>query len=518
MKNPIFPISIAFLLGIITASQLRYSFSIVLYLSLLVIILFFIYRKHRILSLIFLYSLVIMTGVAHFISFNELPPNHIKSVVKEEPESIFLKGVISSDPVFTKKFEYSPRIDFILKVNAFRKDSGWMSSSGLVIVKAYFGGKETFEYGEEIILEGHIMLPKENKSPGEFNYRDFLSAKRIYAVCKVGKNGLIEKVPSRKSFAILARRFLYSIKKKAERDILVNLKAPHSSVLIAMLLGKRHYLETSIKDTFAETGTMHILAISGLHVGIIALILLGFFRLARIPRRIANILVIILIFSYAISVGERASLWRASIMVSVFLFSFVINRQPRILNMLSLALIVMLWINPNYIFDAGFILSFLCLASIIWISPVIDKFLIVGKLKMQKTPIKSTTKVLFYIVKSISISLSVYLGVFPIIAYYFHILTPITILANLVAVPACFALVGLGLAALIFNIFFSKIAIFLYETIWLVNSIFLSFLKTVSKLPGSYIRIESFQGGYLFLYYVIMIAIIKYLSIKKNIA
>ncbi len=514
MKNPLFPISIAFLIGILVASFLMGYTSLIVntasILALITITLFLIFFKIRTISHISLFILIFLTGFIRFSAFNELPKNHIKYVVTEEPRIMVLKGTICSNPVFKRKYGYYPELEFLLKVKAIGRSrlsmtymdrAQWINTNGLVLIKAYYGGTKTFEYGDKIVLEGEITMPRTNKAPGEFNYRGYLARRKIYAVCKIKKNGFIEKSGRLKQPLPRIKRFLYSIKNKATRNILINLSPPHSSILAAMLLGNRQYLDKPIKDIFIKTGTMHIIAISGLHVGILVFIFLGLFKLIKIPKRIAYIFTIALIILYALMVGQRPSVWRASIMASVLLLGFVLNKQGQILNTLSLALLILIIPNPNYIFDAGFILSFLCIASIIWISPVIDKLF---------KPIAKGPKTLLYILKSFSISISVWIGIMPIIAYYFHIITPVTILANLVAIPICFVLVSLGIEALLFGLFLPGISIFFYETVWLTNKAMLLSLEFLSALPGAFIEIENIPLFCIFIYYAILVFIIVF--------
>ncbi|MCK4463354.1 MAG: ComEC family competence protein [Candidatus Omnitrophica bacterium] len=522
MKSPLFPVALTFLIGIIAASLLPVAsfIKIAFLLASISVTLFFIFRKNKSLSTALLLILIFFAGFIRFIAFNELPKDHIKHIATEEKQEAFLKGTIVSNPVFKRKYGYYPELEYLLKTEAVQftplgnnlrlhpRGVNWKTTSGLVLVKAYFSGEETFEYGDKVLLKGKLSLPRQAREKGEFDYRKYLAAKKVYAICKTGKNDVIEKTGLLNSPIVRIKRRLYSIKAKATRNILINLPPPHSSILAAMLLGDRQYLSNPIKDIFVKTGTMHILAISGLHVGIIVFIFLGLFKLIKIPKRIAYIFTIALIILYALMVGQRPSVWRASIMASVLLLSFVLNRQGEILNTLSLALLILIIPNPNYIFDAGFILSFACVASIIWISPVIDRTLKIKNEKFKMKNYNEKLKILFYARKTLSISLAVWIGIMPIIAYYFHIITPVTILANLVAVPICFVLVSLGIAALLFGLFLSGIGIFFYETAWLANKAMLLSLNFFSVLPGAFIKIKSFPVFYIFIYYVILVFVI----------
>jgi len=527
MKSPLFPIGIVLLAGVITASNLPTqnilvtTFFIFAFMSLITL---FLFRKKKMVSAILFYILVFLTGVVRFVDFNTLPENSIKFIAKEKPVTMVLQGTILTNPVFKRKYGHYPELEFILDLRAIKK-STWMGTSGKTLVKAYYSGDKTFQYGDEVVLSGELNLPRKTKEGDGFDYRAYLEAKKIYAVLKVGKTDIIKKI-SRKTGPFLAlRTLLYSAKEKARDLMLINLTLPHSGILTAMLLGEKQFIDKSIEDIFVKTGTLHILAISGLHVGIIVSIFLGLFTLIGIPRKTACALAIVAIILYALMIGQRPSAWRAAIMASLFLVAFILNRQPNLVNVFSFALISLILINPNYIFDVGFILSFTCLVSIIWITPVMDKLLKVKNLLplagSRRVPKKGTSfgkhsKVFFYIFKSLSISLSVWIGILPIIAYYFNIVTPITIFANLVAVPFCFILVSLGISAIFINVLFPSFSVIFYEVIWLADKVMISILEFLSVIPCAFIQVKDFPIFLIFVYYTMLTVIFMLYRIKNN--
>lgn len=511
MKSPLFSISITFLIGIIvcTFSVSKYIPILLIFISALIaLILFAMFFKNKIISHIFLYLLIFFSGFIRFASFNELPQNHIKFIIDEKPKRIFLKGIVSNEPIFRRRFGYYPELEYLLKINAAKYSNNSIDIEGLVLVKQYYSGKEIIEYGDELLLEGKLFSPTESTKRGGFNYRKYLARKKIYAVFRVDKNNYFKKLDRSSTPLINIKRHLYSIKNRARKSILINLSPPHSSILAAMILGDRQYLDKSTKDIFMRTGTMHILAISGLHVGIVVFIFLGLFKAVKIPRNLAYVFTIIIIVLYALMVGQRASIWRATIMASIFLLGFVLNKQSDLLNILSLAFLILIFINPNYIFDVGFILSFTCIISIIWLTPIFDKLFRINDLK---------SKIPYYLLKSLSVSISIWIGILPIIAYFFRVITPITIFANLIVIPICFVLVSLGISALLFNLFSYKISVIFYETIWLTDNVLILFLKSILRLPLAFIKISNFDIFYIFIYYAALFYLVmKFISKAKN--
>lgn len=510
MKSPLFSISVVFLIGIIAASSLPphcitfYAVLMVAFVSLVLSLVFF---KFKIASHIFLYILIFFTGFIRFVSFNESAPNHIKFIAYKEPKKMFIKGVVCSNPIFKRKFGYYPELEYLLNVGAVKESDRWAGSSGLLLIKQYFNGDQAVNYGDKLLLEGQTLLVNgKDKASKSFGYEKYLQGKKIYAVCKIKESDFVKKTGEVKNIFIYINRFLYSVRNSAKNRIFINLAPPHSGILSAILLGERQDMDKSLKDSLIRTGTLHIIAISGLHVGIIVFIFLGLFRLIEIPRKIAYTLIIILIYSYALMIGQIPSVWRSVIMASVVLLGFVMDRDANILNTFSLSFLILSFACPNYLFDAGFILSFACIGSIIWISPVTD--ILLGLHKTKPKGAGQQQKITFYLLKSLSVSTGVWFGIMPIIAYFFHIITPVTILANLVAIPLSFVLISIGIAALLFNPFLPNLSMVLYETIWLTDNIMLWSLKVFSKLPFAYTEIKSFPFVYIFIYYILLASII----------
>ena len=97
----------------------------------------------------------------------------------------------------------------------------------------------------------------------------------------------------------------------------------------------------------------------------------------------------------------------------------------------------------------------------------------------------------------------------PLIAYYFHIITPITILANLVAIPICFVLLSMGIAALLFSVFLHVLSVIFYEAIWLLDNLMFYVLKYFCSLPGSFFEVKNFPFFYIFIYYAVLLYTLK---------
>lgn len=524
MRSPLFAISISFLCGIIAASISIFKSTPFIFaptaafISFLLFILFFNNKK---ISVVFLFLVVFFSGFARFMDFNSLPRDHVKYLLDSYSGDIILKGMISDNPVFKRKFFYCPELEFTLDLKAVKEKDAWRGASGFVIVKTMYSGKNRFDYGDIIILEGSLEKPKASILKSGFDYKAYLEHRKIFGTLWVKSDNHIKKIGLLKTPLAGIKRLLYSIRAKMRDLILIRLCPPHSSVLAAMLFGDRQYLDKATNDLFLKTGTLHILAISGLHIAIIAFIFLGLFKLLKIPYKISCSLTILIILLYSIMVVGRASVWRSTIMGSFILLGVILGKQNNILNALGLSLLILMFADPNYIYDVGFILSFACILSIIWVSPVVDEILGIKKygslfIYNRLRAASVLHKAVFYVLKSFSVSLGVWLGILPIIAYYFKLVTPVTIMANLVAVPASSVLLGLGIFALLAGMPLPFLEVYFYKLIWLTNAILLSSLNMLSKLPFAYIEIKPVSFPAILFYYAILGFLIKWADSRRK--
>ncbi|MEM7146686.1 MAG: ComEC/Rec2 family competence protein [Verrucomicrobiota bacterium] len=267
-----------------------------------------------------------------------------------------------------------------------------------------------------------------------------------------------------------------------------------SAVLRAMALGSREETPRAIEDTFRESGSMHIFAVSGLHVGILAFIIWQLLKILGLRRSIAALIVIPCLFYYALITGWRPSAVRAAIMTSIFLAGFGFQRQPRILNSLGAAALVILLYDTQQLFMPGFQLSFLVLTSIALFTPLFqrplkklvapDPFLpptLIGRTRRTTAAIGEKAADLF------AVSAAAWIGSVPLILWHFQMLTPVAVIANCFLVPLAFAVLavaslsllasatGLGTLSLIFN-----------NTNWLLAKILLAASAAFANLPGGH--------------------------------
>jgi len=275
------------------------------------------------------------------------------------------------------------------------------------------------------------------------------------------------------------------------------------AIFQALILGQRRDISESLYKNYAAAGAIHILAISGLHIGIL-LVLLNFLlqELNRFKygRVIKAILLIALLWSFAILTGLSASVVRAVSMFSFIAIGLQIKRKTSVLNSLFLSLFILLLINPHYIFQVGFQLSYLAVFSIIVFQPFIYGLF------------KPTIKIIDYLWKLSSVSLAAQIGVIPLSLYYFHQFPGLFLLSNLVILPFLGVILALGIIVIILasiNLlpdFLTK----LFDLILSLQNEFIKWIAGVETIVFSNIHLSFFQTLSIYLFFLgILFIIIK---------
>ncbi len=446
---------------------------------------------------IFLLAVAFFFGGALLRNSQSLPSCHIERFTPYRGEHSYIEGIIESDPVYQTK-----NITFVLnaknlKIGESSRSCPSQKVCGKVLVKV-FDTNEKFSYGERLLLEGKLYKVFNLSISERLNYRDYLKYQGIYSIFSVKKGSQFERLANNRGSPIVA--FAFNIRHRLKEIVENNLSPLSASILNAIILGERHRLPQDVKENLVNSGTVHIIAISGLHLGIVAFIILIFFKFIRMPKKWSYILTIPILIIYCLLTGSRTPVIRATIMALILLLGYILEREADIFNSLSLAAFIILAINPWQLFDVSFQLSFMSIVSIVWLSP---------KIKNQFGENLRKQKILNILITLFSISLAAWLGLLPLIAYYFKILSPITVLANMLIVPYMTPFVASGFLFILSGLI-SPVFAAIFSTINEALTIFL--LKITSLLvhiPFAYFHIPSFPICIILIYYLILFIIFK---------
>jgi competence protein ComEC len=283
--------------------------------------------------------------------------------------------------------------------------------------------------GTAVKLEGVLQQPAPPGNPGEFNYPSYLSRHHIYYLLQVEnpQNLRLERVPSRlPAVAPLLRSRMV----ERTREVLPSEEA---GLLLAMVLGIIDNLDEDLYQDFQKTGLVHLFAVSGLNVGFVILFASWVIALGRFSRPLALVTTVLLVLLYCSLTGWPVSIQRAAIMALLSLAAGYAGRAHHPLNGLGLAALIILVIDPCALFTVSFQLSFLATWGLVGLYPAV------------KSHLKLQSRIWAYVL----VPFCAQAAVLPLIAYYFHLITPVSLLSNVLATYLAGIIVILGFAALL---------------------------------------------------------------------
>lgn len=293
---------------------------------------------------------------------------------------------------------------------------------------------------------------------------------------------------------------IHSIKKSIEKSFARLLPKEHIGILEGMIIGDTSYISEEVKNNFRDSGISHLLAVSGANVAYI-LILCKFAFEKIFGRNISNGLTIIFIILFAILSGMSASVVRAAIMTIVIVLSEFLIQKPNTYTSISFSALLILLYNPIIIYDIGFLLSFSGTLGIIIFNKRIHAFL-ESKIKVNKE--KVFGKIVAVFIETLSVTFSAQIVVTPITLYFFNTFSCISILANLIIVPATGSVTIVGIIMYVVSLVYMPLAKVISYFIYSIISFVIFSASLFAHTPGSSILLPTPSIFVIILYYVII--------------
>ena len=354
-------------------------------------------------------------------------------------------------------------------------------------------------YGDVICLTGKLSDIEEPVFPNLFNYKTYLQREKIYTKFYVDEIEHIENDSN------IIKQLSLKVKQNINTKIEKYFEVPVSSILKSMIVGDKTSIEPDLKDDFINTGLIHILVISGLHIGFIVVIILFIFRLFGLPLKIVYLLAIPTIFFYAILTGSNPPAIRATIMASCILLTFVLNRESLIYNSICLAALIILIYNPQYLFTASMQLSFIATIGIIYFYP-----------RIYNSFSKIKSKFCKYILSIFCVTLSVQIALIPILIFYFGKFSVISFIANILIVPIVGFIVALSFIFYIFTFISNYVATYFSILLSYVLNLILIVIHYFANLNFSVLETKVPGINEIILYYLIIVIMFEYKKFHKS--
>lgn len=453
-------LSLSWLIGIFLGAEF---FSQWLYAGLVIIpFLFFFYfqRKKRGLLIIPLCFLVFLGGLtlSHFY-FTGLEKD---SITIYQGQVVEIRGRVEGDVEPIAKGQRLYLVAREIKIG-----EEWQKAKGEILVWA--SSFPSYNYGDFLEVKGELKAGK---------------GKRISGVIFYPK---IKLLSSEEGSPFLEA--IYNLRHRLSKVLLQVFPEPQGSLAQGLLLGIRGYIPKSLWEDFAKTGTAHILAISGLHVSILAGIFLSFGAWAF--GRHCPIYILLALFGiwlYALLSGLRPPVMRASIMGTIFLFALFLGRPKSSIIALSFAGALMVGIEPRLLWDISFQLSFLAMAGLILFSPFFQSW---GK----RTPIPTP------IIDSLAYTSGAIIGTFPLIAYHFNIISFVGLPATFFALPSLPFIILTSAFVAGIGLFSLPLAKVLGWITWLFITYLIMLVEAFASLPKAFLIVKGISPVWIWAYY-----------------
>lgn len=506
LHRPLIPFLLSFTGGILLAHQFLIScqcliLPVAINTAILLISIIFIPGKLKIpcLFIIFFLTGMLLDLVQH-------RPSELLSLAKQKKKAT-IEGTILDPAQIVDKMAR-------LKVNAHRifMDKQVLSLDETIMVSVY---KHTpsLSPGDKIRFPARLRAFRNFNNPGGFDYESAMKLKGITCAASVSDGRTI--VPMGPGHLPLHRELLEKIQRPIRDFFAKNLDPEDYALFRALILGERQGITNTLREPFNRTGLGHVLAVSGLHIGLVAWIAFMLFKwcLSRpytLPLRFdikkaTALLTCLPVLGYIFIAGFQISSQRAMIMVLVYLMSLILGREKEVWSTLALAGLLILAVDPHALFSMSFQLSFSAVIGILWLTPaILDKIPAPDK-TAQKTIV---TRLYTYFTGLAAVCIAATVFLLPIILFFFHRATLVTIPANLMVVPILgLWVIPLGLLSVIALPFSASVAGLLLQVgAWGLN-IMMDITRFWSEIPWSSLWMVTPNGFEMILYYALLLSI-----------
>jgi competence protein ComEC len=523
MKNwglgqPLLPVAMIYIGGILGADFFPMPLNGLLVAALGLALLCLVSARARTFLLVPLVFLAGATNLAFHTTI--LSPHDLRAVIGDRDRFVTVRGSLQETPYhrsYVQGGRESCRTLAPVAVNAVRfQETSWQPAAGRVIASTPGVLPTGYFAGQTVEITGVLSPPKPPVAEGLFDYGEYLRRAGIYFQLQTAATSawrIPGTVPASTS-PPLADRFLAWAKNILGRGLPV--EDEPLRLLWAMTLGWKTALTGEVSAPFMRSGTMHIFAISGLHIALISGILVALLRVLQLPRSLCGVVVVPLLWFYTGVTGWQASAIRSTVMMTIVIAGWSLKRPSNLLNSLAAAAFLILLWQPQQLFQAGFQLSFFVVLSIALFTPVLEKL---RQHWLQGDPLlpeelrpwwqRRLRAAVFWLTAGFTTSLAAWLGSVPLIACYFHLFTPVSLLANVVVVPLSGLALMSNLASLCVGGWFPAGAELFNHSAWFWMALMIRVSEWAAAVPGGWLYVAAPSPVAFIAYYSLLIAVMS---------
>jgi len=472
-------LSLSFVLGIYLGSRLAIPWSTVAILLAVFLIFIILFHRRRALLWAGLCLILLLGGI---LRFQSVP---IGDELQGYRGTFILRGVVAADPDVR---EWGTILR--LETTEIKLDEEWHPVSGTARVNAprfpTLGNLRYgtyYRYGDLLEMKGRLECPRAPDEAGEFDFRAHLARHGTYTLISRPSEMVLLAVGQGSKLM----EPIYRLRSSMSQSLRRALPAPQCALAKAMLLGQRGVFCPDIRENFRRTGTAHLLAISGLHVSIVAGIALSAAVWAFGRKHPTYLLIaLMIVWLYTMLSGMRPSAIRAATMGSLWLYADCIGRPRSAFTALTFAAAIMLAFNPVLLSDTGFQLSFAAVAGLVFLTPIFERW---GK-KLFGNQEGEVSPGAGFMIGSCAVSLGAILGVYPLIAYYFGLIPLVGLPASFLTVPAVPGIIVTSALVGIVGIFSPAVAGILGWVSWVFITYVLKVVELFATIPFAAVDVE----------------------------
>jgi ComEC/Rec2-related protein len=440
-------------------------------------------------------------------------PDDLRALLGDTNAIVTMRGTLIETPrlrITERDDRLTERSVAQVQVTALRHNAGWQPACGLIVVTTPGVPGDNFFTGQPVEISGIIGQPPRPLAEGLFDFRDYLRTRGIYYQLKTGSTNDWQLGAAPLSKPPLTDRFL----NWSRHTLALGLPVEDEPLrlLWAMTLGWRTALTADISEPFLRAGTMHLFAIDGLRIALISGMLVALLRVLQISRAWCGLVAIPVIWFYTAATGWESSAIRASVMMTIIIGGWALRRPGDLINSLAAAAFIILLWEPRQLFEASFQLSFFVVLVIGLMLPPLNKMfdrLWQGDPLLPNELLPRWRRALMAMLRMLSryfaLSFAAWIGSIPLSAKYFHLFSPISPLANVVAVPlGTLALMG-NLGALVCGTWFPWATGLFNHSAWFFMCAMTWVSELATKIPGAFFYVPAPAWLDIALFYAVLV-------------
>ena len=461
-----------------------------------------------------IWPLVVLAGWTNLSSRTVIvSPDDLRTLLGNDAAIVTVRGALIETPHLKIVERDDQEIEHSLakvRVTEIRRGENWQTASGSIIVSTPSPLPENYFAGQPVEVSGVIARPLPPLADGLFDYRDYLQTRDIYYQLKTESTNDWRLRPPILSKPPLTDRFL----SWSKRTLALGLPAEDQPLrlLWAMTLGWRTAFTGDISEPFLRAGTMHLFAIDGLRIAILSGMIVTLLRVMRLSRAWCGLIAIPTIWFYTAATGWEPSAIRASVMMTVVLGGWALKRPGDTVNSLAAAAFIILVWEPRQLFEASFQLSFFVVLVIALMLPPLNKIadrllrhdpLLPNKLLPRWRRALNTT--LRLLARYCALSLAAWIGSIPLSAMYFHLFSPVSTPANIVAVPLGTLALMSNLGALVCGNWLPWATELFNHSAWFFMVAMTDVSEWATKIPGAFFYVPAPSWTTILIYYAVIV-------------